>query len=141
MTAAPGNSTSPERAIRRAVEEFTRAYNAGDFERLADIFAEDLIDMSMGCPTRRGEDARRHFISRVRDTHANFKPDLEIHIDAIQVAGDWAYEYGSLVVVLSPKAGGEKSIVRQRYLVIWRQQGDGHWKIAVEMDNSSESGA
>src|SRR5262250_1856022 len=103
--AKPANSIAAETAIRRAVEEFTRAYNAGDFAKLTDIFAEDLIDMSMGGPTRRGEDARRHFVSRVRETHANFRPHLEIQIDAIQVAGDWAYEYGNLVVALTPRAG------------------------------------
>ena len=135
----PADSIAAETAIRHAVEEFTRAYNAGDFAKLANIFAEDLIDMSMGGPTRRGDDARRHFVSRVRETHANFRPHLEVHIDDIQVAGEWAYEYGSLVVTLTPRVSGEKSFIRQRYLVIWRHQSDGSWKIAVEMDNSSET--
>lgn len=137
--AKPANSIAAETAIRRAVEDFTRAYNAGDFAKLTNIFADDLIDMSMGGPTLRGEEARTHFVSRVRDTHANFRPHLEIQIDEIQVAGNWAYEYGSLQVTLTPRVSGKKSFIRQRYLVIWRQQPDRQWKIAVEMDNSAES--
>jgi uncharacterized protein (TIGR02246 family) len=136
--ARTAHSESAESAIRQAIEEFTHAYNAGDFARLTNIFAEDLIDMSMGGPTRRGQDARMHFLSRVRETHANFRPHLEIQINEIQVAGDWAYEHGSLVVALTPRTGGDKSFIRQRYLVIWRRQANGEWKIAVEMDNSAE---
>ena len=136
--AKPADSIAAEAAIRHAVDEFTSAYNAGDFARLTDIFADDLIDMSMGSRTRRGNDARTHFVSRVRETHANFRPHLEIHIDEIQVAGDWAFEYGNLQVTLTPRVSGEKSFVRQRYLVIWRHQTNGQWKIAIEMDNSAE---
>jgi len=135
----PGGLTSPEAAIRQAVEEFTRAYNAGEFEKLEGIFDENLIDMSAGGPTRRGAEARRHFVLRVKETHAKFQPHLKINIDELQVAGDWAYEHGTLVVELMPRTGGDKSYIRQRYLDIWRRQPSGQWKIAIEMDNSAES--
>jgi ketosteroid isomerase-like protein len=128
-----------EQAIRRAVEEFTTAYNSRNLEDLPAIFADDLIDMSAGGPTRTGEEARKHFVSRVATTHEDFTPHLVIQIDEIQVAGDWAYQRGSLVVTLEPRAGGETSYIRQRYLEIWRKDVLGNWKIAIEMDNSEDS--
>jgi ketosteroid isomerase-like protein len=129
-----------EREIRAAVEAFTEAYNAGDLQNLPAIFAVNLVDMSAGGPTRSGAEARKHFVARVAETHAKFRPHLVIEIDEIQVAGEWAYQRGSLVVTLTPKAGGEESFIRQRYLEIWRRDGGGRWRIAVEMDNSEAAG-
>jgi ketosteroid isomerase-like protein len=133
------NLPTAEQAIRIAVDEFTKSYNSGDLKNLTSIFAEDLIDMSAGGPTRRGEEARKHFVSRVSSTHQEFRPHLVIEIDEIQVAGSWAYQRGSLVVTLQPKAGGETSYIRQRYLEIWRRDAANNWKIAIEMDNSEGS--
>ena len=132
------SAVSAEQSIRRAVEEFTRAYNAGDLQNLANIFAEDLIDMSAGEPTRTGEEARKDFVARVAATHAKFRPRLEIHIEELRVAGEWAYQRGNLRVTLIPKEGGDTSFIRQRYLEIWKRQPSGKWKIAIEMDNTEE---
>jgi uncharacterized protein (TIGR02246 family) len=132
------SAISAEKIIRLAVEEFTRAYNTGDLEHLADIFAEDLVDMSAGEPVRTGEDARKDFVSRVATTHAKFRPRLEIHIDELRVTGEWAYQRGRLLVTLIPKEGGDTSFIHQRYLEIWKREASGKWKIAIEMDNSEE---
>jgi len=107
--------------------------------RLPEIFADDLIDMSAGGPTLTGAEARRHFVERVARTHERFHPHLLIHIDQIQVAGNWVYQHGSLVVTLVPKGGGETSFIRQRYLEIWRREPSGQWKITIEMDNAEEN--
>jgi len=124
-----------EATIRKLGDEFVEAYNAGDLKRIRGIFADDVVDMSAGGPTHTGEAAKEHFLARVAATHASFHPSLVIHIDEIRVAGDWAFQRGSLVVTLSPKHGGELSYIRQRYLEIWRRNAQGCWKIAVEMDN------
>jgi uncharacterized protein (TIGR02246 family) len=127
-----------EAEIRRAVEEFVTAFNAGDMSRILGIFTDDLIDMSAGGPTRTGQAAREHFLSRVTETHAKYSPHLVITIDEIQVVSNWAYDRGSLTVKLVPRGGGETSFVRQRYLEIWRRGSDAKWRIAIEMDNTVE---
>jgi uncharacterized protein (TIGR02246 family) len=127
-----------EAEIRRAVEEFVTAFNAGDMSRILGIFTDDLIDMSAGGPTRTGQAAREHFLSRVTETHAKYSPHLVITIDEIQVVSNWAYDRGSLTVTLVPRGGGETSFVRQRYLEIWRRGSDAKWRIAIEMDNTVE---
>jgi ketosteroid isomerase-like protein len=133
------DSVSDESEIRRAVEEFVVAYNAGKLDDIVNIFADDLVDMSAGDPTRTGEAAKRQFLSRVSKTHSNFKPTLTIHIDELRVAGEWAFQRGSLSVSLVPKEGGPTSFIKQRYLEIWRRNLQGKWKIAIEMDNSAEA--
>ncbi len=129
---------SDESEIRLAVDEFIAAYNAGKLDAITNIFADDLVDMSAGDPTQTGEAAKRQFLSRVSKTHSSFKPTLTIQIDELRVAGDWAFQRGSLSVSLVPKAGGPISFIKQRYLEIWRRNKQGKWKIAIEMDNSVE---
>jgi ketosteroid isomerase-like protein len=128
-----------EAEIRRAVKEFVDAFNAGDMTRILGIITDDFIDMSAGGPTRTGQAAKEHFLSRVADMHTKFSPNLVVLIDEIQVTLDWAYQRGSLVVTLVPRAGGDTSHIRQRYLEIWRRGRDAKWRIAIEMDNSAES--
>jgi len=127
-----------EEKIRRAVDEFIEAYRAGDLQRAGAIFADDLVDMSAGGPTRTGATAKEHFLARVAKVHAKFKPSLAINIAEICVDGDFAYQRGDLVVTREPKNGGPISYVRQRYLEIWRRESDGNWRICVEMDNSAD---
>jgi ketosteroid isomerase-like protein len=134
-----GGSMTAEQTIRSAVAAFVQNYNAGNIERLTEIFADDLIDMSAGGPTLGGAEAKRHFVERVAGTHEKFHPHLVIEIDEIHVADGWAYQRGSLMVTLIPKGGGETAFIRQRYLEIWRRDTEGDWKIAIEMDNSEES--
>jgi uncharacterized protein (TIGR02246 family) len=127
-----------EAEIRHVVEDFVAAFNSRDTNRLLEIFTDDLIDMSAGGPTRTGHAAREHFLSRVAEMHAKFKPHLVVTIDEIRVVSDWAYQRGSLVVTLVPRDGGETSFIHQRYLEIWRRGRDAQWRIAIEMDNSAE---
>src|SRR6266849_6491911 len=125
-------------AIRKTVDRFIQAYNAGDLDRIQDIFHDDLIDMSAGASTRSGEAARQYFLSRVTEAHAKFKPTLEVTLEEITVAGDWAYGRGHLVVTLVPKRGGETTYIRQRFLEIWRRDSRGNWKLSRIMDNSEQ---
>jgi uncharacterized protein (TIGR02246 family) len=127
-----------EEKIRRAVDEFIEAYRAGDLDRAGAIFADDLVDMSAGGPTRTGAAAKEHFLSRVAKVHAKFKPSLAINIEEIRVVGNLAYQRGDFLVTREPKDGGKASYIRQRYLELWRREPDGNWKICVEMDNSAE---
>ncbi len=125
-------------AIRTAIDNFIKDYNAGNLDRIQDIFHDDLVDMSAGTGTRTGAAARQHFLSRVTETHAKFKPTLVVTIEEIRVAGDWAYDRGHLVVTLAPKQGGETSYIRQRFLEIWRRDPRGNWKVSRIMDNSDQ---
>jgi len=137
MSHHPGTMTDEQR-IQQKVSRFVEAYNAGDLAHICDIFADDVVDMSAGDVTRTGTAAKEHFRSRVAATLASNHAKLTIHTDETRVAGDWAYQRGSLVVELTSRGGGARSQTRQRYLEIWRRDSHGEWKAAIEMDNSEE---
>lgn len=130
-----------EAVIRKVVADFIEAYNAGDWNRAKNVLADDVVDMSGGSRTRAGKEAIKFFRSRVESAHAKFKPHLEVQVDEIQVAGDWAFDRGTLSLTLVPREGGEATHIRQRFVEIWKRQADGQWKVCRLMDNHEEAEA
>ena len=122
------------------VADFIAAYNAGDWERMQQVLADDIVDMSGGSVTRVGQAAREFFRSRVEAAHARSRPTLSVSLDEVQVFGDWAFDRGSLVVELKPRNGGEVTYIRQRFLEIWKRSAAGRWQVCRIMDNDDGSG-
>ncbi len=129
--------SSDREEIRRKIDGFIHAYNAGDVDRLMTLFAADLIDMSDGEPTLRGSTAHRETEARLRDTFAKFTGQLTVDMEELEISGDRAFDYGTLRVELHPKADGEPVVVERRFLEIWRRGPDGEWRVARAMDNSA----
>jgi ketosteroid isomerase-like protein len=128
-----------QRKIHRAIDDFIRAYNTGDVDRLLDVYTSDYIDMSDGESTLHGIEARRETEARLRDTFGKFDGRLTVEIDEIETSGDHAYDRGTLRVELRPKVAGEPVIVERRFLEIWRREADGEWRVARSMDNSASA--
>jgi len=125
-----------KKKIQQTIDNFVRAYNAGDVAGLMNIYADDFVDMSEGQPTLQGAAAREDNALRLRDTFAKFNNHLTVHIEQIETAGDWAFDRGVLRVELRPKAGGQPVLVERRFLEIWRRDSDGQWRAMQSMDNS-----
>ena len=55
----------------------------------------------------------------------------------IEVArsGDMAYEYGAYHLDTKQKNGTVKT-QHGKYVLIWKKQPDGNWKVAIDTDNS-----
>ena len=54
-------------AIRKVIADFTEAYNAGDWNRIQNIFDEDLVDMSAGA-REAGQKSRPRIITIAKQT-------------------------------------------------------------------------
>src|SRR5580693_6392170 len=69
-------------------------------------------------------------------------PGLSWRTTAVEVArsGDLAYENGTYDFVTTGK-DGKTSDEKGKYLVIWKKQADGAWKVVVDMDNTDEERA
>ena len=72
--------------------------------------------------------------ARIEDYLASFPPFSNYRLDVAEIegAGDWAYERGSASMKLAPP-GATPREVRINYLLVWRKQGDGSWKVAREI--------
>ena len=70
---------------------------------------------------------------------APFPPGARITITPIEVVAlskEWAYEFGTSVTTYTPDGAGEAQQLRDTYLILFRNTGDG-WKAYREVASSS----
>jgi ketosteroid isomerase-like protein len=63
-------------------------------------------------------------------------PGLTFATTGVEVArsGDLAYEYGTYDFATKDKKG-EITDEKGKYVVVWKKQADGSWKVAADIDN------
>jgi len=120
-----------EQQIAQAIAEFVAAYNAGDADRIASYYADDLVKLRAGAPPEAKDDTVR----RVKDVLARFRGHLDVKNDEITVAGNMAFTRGRLVITLTPRAEGAPQTIERRYLEVWRKDA-GRWRVIRTMDNA-----
>ena len=122
---------SDEQQIAQAIAEFVAAYNAGDADRIASYYADDLVKLRAGAPAEAKDDTVR----RVKDVLARFQGHLDVKNDEITVAGNMAFTRGRLLITLTPREGGAPQTIERRYLEVWRKEA-GRWRVIRTMDNA-----
>jgi len=133
--AAPGSSQADAEMIRRANQEWVAAIKSGDIEAQLAPLTTDAIFLAPDEPAVSGLDAIRAWI------HRNFDPvtftELNVTTDELVVSGDIAFSRGLFDGTLEPKAGGAPARAVTKYVLIWRRQPDGSWKIARDIWNAN----
>ena len=121
-------STSDTSAIRAAEQSLVQAFESPDRTAWVDFYTEDAIFVGPGAPAIEG-----------RATLLEVAPHISISSMQIEVqstlgAGDLAATYGHVTWVSGPK-GSDAPTVQRRFLMVWRRDLDGAWRIAREMLN------
>jgi len=126
---APDRTPPDPEADRLAIAEASRAFSAavvaGDTAALGALYTADAVLMP---PTRNiegNEAIRRYFApgdSRTQVGH-------ELTSDRLLIEGDLAIDMGTWSST-TQREGEEPRTASERYLVVWRRQADGSWKIA-----------
>ncbi len=124
---------SAEDEIRAADQEWARAFAAGDLEKSLAFCAEDCAVLVANGPSVRGREA-------IRELFAGwFEPELKISWtpDTIEVAnsGDLGFSSGNYQMTFKD-ASGTSVDDRGKYLIVWRKQADGSWKVLRDISNS-----
>jgi ketosteroid isomerase-like protein len=122
-------------AIRLAKTELREGYNSGDVRRILSVFSDGLGDLSSGCPSFWGMEAKAVLGHRLTTLVACYRAQLAVTIISIRVEGAWAFDWGWHSLSLTPRKGGRVSNSRTRYLEIWGKEPDGKWRIAIFLDN------
>lgn len=143
-TAAPATATlagapaSDAAAVRQAIEannaRFAAAAVRGDTAALASFYADDAILMMENVPAAHGHEAiAKSYSAMTAMKLASFRLDTK---DLI-VSGDYAIETGAYELQGAPPAKGAKAMHGVgKYLVLWRKQPDGSYKILRDIANS-----
>jgi uncharacterized protein (TIGR02246 family) len=113
-----------ERAIRELVVKWHRATAQGDVDAVLRLMPSDVVFLMPGEPPMRGRDA---FESGLRAVLAAHRIESSSDIQEIVVAGDLAYCWSVLDVVIVPRRGGPANRRSGSALSILRKQPSGEW--------------
>ena len=119
-------SSSDVAAIRSAEKALAEAFEASDPTAWVEYYTEDAIFVGPGIPAIEGRDALL--------VAAVVISSMEIVADSTIGAGDFAATQGRASWVSGLK-GSDAPQVRRRFLMVWRREADGRWRIARESLN------
>jgi uncharacterized protein (TIGR02246 family) len=121
-------STSDISAVRAAEKAFAEAFESPDLTAWVDFYTDDAIFVGPGVPAIEGRSALLDFAPQISIS------SMEIAAASTLGDGDFAATLGRASWVSGPK-GSDAPRVRRRFLMVWRRELDGHWRIAREMLN------
>jgi uncharacterized protein (TIGR02246 family) len=129
-TASPDTRAADEAAIRTLVEQWSASAQAKDAATFASFYAQDGVVMLSNAPDMRGAAAIREGIAGMMQDPA-FALSFEANDVVVAKAGDLAYETGTYAMTMT---GPDKKPASEKghYVVVWRKQADGAWKVAVD---------
>jgi uncharacterized protein (TIGR02246 family) len=124
-------------AVRSRIEEtnarFMVAVNSGDTATVAALYTEDAVVLPPNAEMVRGRaGAKALFDGMIAQLGI---PTLRLETVEVTEIGDTAYEVGSYTMRMTPP-GVAAIDDRGKYVVVWKRQGDGAWKLAVDIWNT-----
>jgi uncharacterized protein (TIGR02246 family) len=132
---APPTDTraTDEASIRAASTDWSKASQAKDVEKAVSFYADDAMQMPDNGPLVKGKDNIRAGWQKMLALPG---PGLTFVTTGVEVArsGDLAYEYGTYDFATQNKQG-KITDEQGKYIVVWKKQPDGSWKVAADIDN------
>jgi uncharacterized protein (TIGR02246 family) len=137
---APAAKPAPDiAAIKKAIEAADAAQvvaiGKGDAAGAAAGYADDALIFNPGQPVVKGKAAQQAMFAQMM-AGATFS-DLNLKMTDVVVseAGDLAVEHGTYSWTITPK-GGAAMADTGKFLVVWKKQADGGWKIIRDIINT-----
>ncbi len=114
-------------------QHWVSVVNAGDLNGYALLLTEDAVWIPPSQPAINGREEFRKWLEPFFN-----KFDYELSFSEIKnrEAGSWAVEQGCFTSRMSPKDGGEQMEHSGSYIVSWRQENDGIWRIERYVDTT-----
>lgn len=132
----PDSRAANEAVIRALSQEWSKAAAAKDLEKAVSVYADSARLLATGAPVAVGIDAIRKEWQRYM---AMPGPGFSWAATKVEVArsGDLAYETGTCdFKTLDDKH--KPTTIKEKYLVIWKKQTDGGWKVIADMNNPDQ---
>lgn len=125
--------TDPNRArVERLDKAWVDAYNRGDIPGVAAMYAEDAMAFPPESEIVKGRPAIEALWKGVRDTGVQ---SIDLTVLDVQTSGILLVETGKANLHVAG-AGSPQATVTVKYVVVWKKQKDGSWKILRDIWNS-----
>lgn len=118
------NDEQEKQKIREVISTWMSATTEGDLEQVLSLMTEDVVFLRPGQPPMHGRDAYAAAArSMAGQLHIAGRPEIqEIHI-----AGEFAFCWNHLEVIVTPLKTGEAKQQAGHILSVFRQAPDGRW--------------
>lgn len=122
-----------QQAVQDTNREWMEAIKRGDPASIAALYTEDATLLPPNSEAIRGRQGIEAFFN------AGMKMGIsEATLETVDVTylGDVAYEVGAYTMKIEPE-GSQAETDRGNYVVVWKRESDGTWKLAVDMWNTN----
>lgn len=126
--AAQANDPVDDTAIRKALTDWTEAFNAGDAGQVCDLFAPDLVASFRGAPERGFTELCGQLRRSLTDPDRIYSYNLDLK--EILISGDLAAVRLEWTLDVGDRSGAPVQTFHEPGLDVFRRQPDGNWKIA-----------
>jgi uncharacterized protein (TIGR02246 family) len=125
-----------EAAIRAASIAWSQAATSKDLDKSISFYADDAVELPNQAPAAKGRENIRKVWGPLL---APPGPGLSWQTSSVEVAhsGELAYETGNYNFVTIDKKGKTNDL-KGKYVVVWKKQSDGSWKVVVDTDNTDQ---
>ena len=119
-----------KRAIDKGNAEWIEAWEKGDPARIAALFTDDAVMLSQGGRVFKG---RKEILERQKAAMQSVTRPVRVSVITVKIwmDGDTAYETGKYKYEYTEK--GKSTMEEGRYVTAWKRQGDGLWKLSMDM--------
>ena len=132
-SAAPRGATGVRAQIEQNAARFSEAFNRGDIPAVAAMYDTGAVVLAPNAPVMRG---RQNIEALWVGARQQGFRTLNLVVNSVEVIGNHAIELGSYTLVVQPPGQGETTD-RGKYMVVWKRQRDGSWKLYRDMFNTS----
>ncbi len=131
----PKGAATVRQEIEEANAKLVEAYNRHDAAAVAALYTDDAKVLPPNNRMVSGKAAIQAFWKGAMEMGVR-----SVALKAVEVRsdGDLAYEVGSVTLNIKPP-GGEARTQTDKYVIVWKRQADGSWKLAVDIWNSNPS--
>ena len=133
--AAPPDVAAVTAEVEDIFTEYGESLGAGDAERWIQLWVEDGVQLPPGAPPNVGRETI--FASISANMAQGAYEGMDIHVDEVLVAGDFAIARGMYTVTFVPNDGSDPLFVDGKYTTTFQRQPDGSLKIYRDIFNSN----
>ena len=129
------NLAEVKMALSEGNAKYIQANEKGDADMLANLFTDDGMMVHPNVEPIRGKEHIRSEVARLMGK-SHFS-DWEFNSLSISASGNLAYELLQYGFTLRPE-GKNPIALSGKYLMVWKQQNDGAWKILMQVAQPNE---